>query len=147
MESLLNRLPEWIDLEKARAVAVGLEGREHEHLLSAWPVPRQFSIARIPHGDNVRRMVLARLLFLGRGLHGVRFALYGVKAERSVARGKIIRGKPNTQHSENKQFRQSSSGVEQGTHKPLVGGSNPSSGTRRCNAQLSTLNCLSHGQY
>jgi hypothetical protein len=27
MESLLNRLPEWIDLEKARAVAVGLEGR------------------------------------------------------------------------------------------------------------------------
>jgi hypothetical protein len=87
MESLLNRLPEWIDLEKARAVAVGLEGRGHEHLLSAWLLPRQFSIARIPHGDNVRRMVLARLLFLGRGLHGVRFALYGVKAERSVARG------------------------------------------------------------
>jgi hypothetical protein len=28
MESLLNRLPEWIDLEKARAVAVAWKGAD-----------------------------------------------------------------------------------------------------------------------
>jgi len=107
---------------------------------SAVPEPLNFPIARISDRNKVRSVVLARSLACFVSLTDCAFSC--TELSRQSVEQRQLQGRTLVQRRWLKATCQSSSGVEQGTHKPLVGGSNPSSGTRfaTLNFQLSTFN-------